>query len=362
MANHHTALTPSGPRLPAFAQRLVRWQRAHGRHDLPWQVSDPYRVWLSEIMLQQTQVATVVPYFERFVAAFPTVADLAAASLDQVLAHWAGLGYYSRARNLHKAAQMVMACFAGQFPDSAAVLAELPGIGRSTAAAIAGFCFAERTPILDGNVKRVLARWAGVEGFPGEKAVEKQLWVWAEALLPESAADMPAYTQGLMDLGASLCSRSKPACAACPLRDDCRAHIEGRQAELPTRKPKRVVPERATCMLLIRHGDRILLEKRPPTGIWGGMWGLPEVADSAAALAWCESQGLRVKLGAAGPALLHVFTHFRLTIVPQAIEVLGEAGRVAEGAYQWYRLHDALEAAIPVPVRKLLLQQGSGLD
>jgi A/G-specific adenine glycosylase len=341
-----------------FAQRLVRWQRTHGRHDLPWQVTDPYRVWLSEIMLQQTQVTTVVPYFQRFLASFPTVATLAAAPLDEVLAHWAGLGYYSRARNLHKAAQIVVMRFGGQFPDRATMLAELPGVGRSTAAAIAGFCFGERTPILDGNVKRVLTRWAGIEGFPGEKAVEARLWQLAEALLPTSESDMPAFTQGIMDLGATVCSRSKPACERCPLRDDCRAHIEDRQAELPTRKPRKVVPERQTVMLLLWHGDQLLLEKRPPTGIWGGLWSLPEVSSVDDAATRCAAWGVIAAAGKPAPALVHTFTHFRLTITPLPMVVTAAPPLAAEPEWAWFTPANALKAGIPTPVRKLLLSLG----
>jgi A/G-specific adenine glycosylase len=340
-----------------FSARLVRWQRACGRHDLPWQVDDPYRVWLSEIMLQQTQVATVVPYFLRFTASFGDVAALAAAPLDEVLAHWAGLGYYSRARNLHKAARMVVDRFDGVFPRTAATLAELPGVGRSTAAAIAGFCFGERTPILDGNVKRVLTRWAGIEGFSGEKAVENRLWQLAEALLPADAADMPAFTQGLMDLGATLCTRSRPACERCPLRDDCRANREGRQAELPTRKPPKAVPARSTVMLLIRQNGALLLERRPPSGIWGGLWSLPEVATQAEASSRCERLGLRVSLGEPLPTRVHAFTHFRLSITPLPVTIEAAGGLAMEGDTAWFTAAEALKAGIPTPVRKLIVSQ-----
>lgn len=343
----------------SFSTRLVRWQRAHGRHDLPWQTDDPYRVWLSEIMLQQTQVATVIPYYQRFTESFPSVTALADAPLDEVLAHWAGLGYYSRARNLHQAARMVRDRFGGVFPPSAEGLIELPGIGRSTAAAVAGFCYAERTPILDGNVKRVLARWAGVDGFPGEKKTENKLWALAAGLLPAEAADMPAYTQGLMDLGATVCTPRRPDCPRCPLRDDCRAHIEGRQAELPTPRPKKAVPERATLMLLIRREGRLLLERRPPTGIWGGLWSLPEAETAAQAVALCaERFGLAATPGAPLPALVHTFTHFRLTITPLPLEVAGELPRVAEPDARWFARGEALKAGIPTPVRKLLLAEG----
>ncbi|MGQ5525488.1 A/G-specific adenine glycosylase [Chitinimonas sp. PSY-7] len=341
--------------LAPFADRLTRWQRAHGRHDLPWQVSDPYRVWLSEIMLQQTQVATVIAYYQRFTASFPTVTDLAQAPLDDVLAHWAGLGYYTRARNLHKAAQKVMADFGGTFPQAAAQIETLPGIGRSTAAAIAGFCFAERTPILDGNVKRVLTRWAGIAGFPGEKKVENQLWKLAEDLLPQYGADMPAFTQGLMDLGATVCTRSKPACPRCPLREDCRAHIEGRTVELPTRKTKKAIPERETVMLLIQHEGKLLLEKRPPTGIWGGLWSLPQADSTATATTLCHSRfGLVVDPSETLPTLIHTFTHFRLTITPLVVTVRETLPQVAEEDSRWFTRSAALKAGIPTPVRKLL--------
>jgi len=343
--------------LNSFAERLVRWQRDHGRHDLPWQCDDPYRVWLSEIMLQQTQVATVIPYYQRFTESFPTVAALAAAPLDDVLSHWAGLGYYSRARNLHKAAKMVVERFGGLFPQDAAALAELPGVGRSTAAAIAGFCFAERTAILDGNVKRVLTRWAGVDGFPGEKRVETKLWELASNLLPVQAADMPAYTQGMMDLGATLCTRSKPLCAACPLRDDCRAHIEGRQGELPTRKPKKAIPERDTVMLLIEHDGRVLLQQRPPVGIWGGLWCLPELPHGQDVSAACHDQfGVVAGVQQTQPTLVHTFTHFRLTITPVIVQSTDMVTSVREDGHRWFSKAEALRAGIPTPVRKLLLR------
>ncbi|MFP4905238.1 A/G-specific adenine glycosylase, partial [Paraburkholderia sp. BR14261] len=236
--------------LTGFAPRLIAWQREHGRHDLPWQnTRDPYRIWLSEIMLQQTQVSTVIPYYTRFLERFPTVEALAAAPDDDVMALWAGLGYYSRARNLHRCAQVVADTHGGKFPQTVEALAELPGIGRSTAAAIASFAFGARETILDGNVKRVLARVFGVEGFPGEKRVENAMWTLAETLVPgpeASDADVSAYTQGLMDLGATLCGRGKPDCARCPFAQDCVANTTGRQRELPAARPKKAVPTRRT--------------------------------------------------------------------------------------------------------------------
>ena len=336
----------------SLAQRLIAWQYVYGRHDLPWQVSNPYYVWLSEVMLQQTQVGTVIPYFLRFIARFPDVASLASASADDVMAQWGGLGYYSRARNLHRAAQQVMQDFGGKFPESAQGLVTLPGIGRSTAAAIAVFCFAAREAILDGNVKRVLARWAGVEGWPGEKAVENRLWQQAESLLPEQ--DVAAYTQGLMDLGSLVCTRSKPHCQECPLAQDCYAKAAGRQRELPTPKPRKSVPERHAVLLLIRHQDRILLERRPPTGIWGGLWSLPEAPDTLSAVQSCQERfGLDVVFEPAGEDFVHQFTHFHLTITPLPGIAKHSLG-LADGLSVWFSLTDAMALGLPAPVRRLL--------
>lgn len=340
----------------SFAERLLGWQATHGRHDLPWQVADAYRVWLSEIMLQQTQVTTVIPYYQRFLARFPSVAVLAAAPLDDVLALWSGLGYYSRARNLHAAAVMVVERFGGTFPQDPVLLAELPGVGRSTAAAIAAFSYGVKSPILDGNVKRVLARWAGISGFPGEKAIENRLWLLAESLLPANGTQMPSYTQAQMDLGATVCTPKKPACLACPLQDDCVARQTGRQLELPTPKPKKKVPERSTVMLLIRNdAGELMLEQRPPTGIWGGLWSLPEVASTLDAEDSCRQRwGLTVLPEPALPDFVHVFTHFRLTITPQPVSVLNTAPAVQEAGVRWFSRDAALAAGIPTPLRKLL--------
>lgn len=337
----------------SFATRLVAWQERHGRHDLPWQVSDPYRVWLSEIMLQQTQVTAVLGYYARFLQQFPDVASLAAASVDEVLALWSGLGYYSRARNLHKAARMVMDEFGGRFPQQREDIQRLPGVGRSTAAAIAAFAFGQRETILDGNVKRVLTRCFGISGFPGEKAVENRLWTLAESLLPVDAAQMTAYTQGLMDLGATVCGR-KPACTVCPMVDGCVAAQQGRTHELPTPRPKKAVPTRHTVMLLAQHGDKVWLERRPPTGIWGGLLSLPEFADSMAVESWLAEHGSGDVLPS-WPELEHVFTHFRLIItpVPVRLDTLADS-RVQDSAGQWLPLAQALEAGVPAPVKRLL--------
>lgn len=340
----------------SFAARLTAWQKTHGRHDLPWQVSDPYRIWLSEIMLQQTQVKSVLEYYPRFLARFPDVAALAAAPQEDVLALWSGLGYYSRARNLHKAAQMVMAEFGGGFPAERQQLERLPGVGRSTAAAIASFAFGQRETILDGNVKRVLTRCFGIDGFPGEKAVEQRLWRLAEDLLPREAALMSAYTQGLMDLGATVCSRGKPACTVCPMVDGCVAAGEGRTGELPTRRPKKTVPTRHTVMLLATHEDKVWLLRRPPSGIWGGLLSLPEFETSMQAEDWLQRAGQGDALPA-WPELEHVFTHYRLIITPLPARLDGlNGGAAMEDNGQWLPLAEAPDAGVPAPVRRLLLR------
>ncbi len=340
----------------SFAARLTAWQKTHGRHDLPWQVSDPYRIWLSEIMLQQTQVKSVLEYYPRFLARFPDVTALAAAPQEDVLALWSGLGYYSRARNLHKAAQMVMAEFGGRFPAERQQLERLPGVGRSTAAAIASFAFGQRETILDGNVKRVLTRCFGIDGFPGEKPVEQRLWRLAEALLPQDAALMSAYTQGLMDLGATVCSRGKPACTVCPMVDGCAAAREGRTGELPTPRPKKTVPTRHTVMLLATHGDKVWLLRRPPSGIWGGLLSLPEFETSLQIEDWLARNGHGDVLPA-WPELEHVFTHYRLIITPVPLRLDALRAEAAmEDSGQWLPLSAAPDAGVPAPVRRLLLR------
>jgi A/G-specific adenine glycosylase len=337
-----------------FARRLIAWQRRHGRHDLPWQgTRDPYPVWVAEIMLQQTQVATVIPYYERFLARFPDLAALAAAPEDEVLALWSGLGYYSRARNLHRAAGVVMERHGGAFPRDAEAIAALPGVGRSTAAAIAAFAFGARGAILDGNVKRVLARLFGVKGFPGHRPVELKLWALAEALLPGDGIE--AYTQALMDLGATLCTRSRPRCGDCPVAALCVARGEGRTAELPSPRPRRALPQRETAMLLLLRGGEILLEKRPATGIWGGLWCLPET-DPAEDAAKVSRRRFGAELGEVRPlpALEHGFTHFRLRIHPRMAQVSALSGAAREPGLMWINLEDALGAALPAPVRRLI--------
>jgi A/G-specific adenine glycosylase len=338
----------------SFADLLIAWQREHGRHDLPWQASrDPYRIWLSEIMLQQTQVVTVIPYFERFIARFPTIDALARADENAVLTLWSGLGYYTRARNLHRAVCEIAEKFGGVFPREFDAILSLPGIGRSTAAAIGAFAFGDRRAILDGNVKRVLARYLGVTGFPGDKHVEEKLWREAQALLPKS--EIEAYTQGLMDLGATLCVRVRPRCQRCPVHDACVARRDDRVAELPTRKPAKALPEKQTVMLMILHEGEVLLEKRPPSGIWGGLWSFPEIAAKNEATRYCANAlGLDVHLGKTWRVLDHGFTHYKLKIVPQPVTVVKRHARAKEGGRIWIAVQDAIGAAVPAPVRKLL--------
>lgn len=337
-----------------FAHHLIAWQQRHGRHELPWQgTRDPYRVWVSEIMLQQTQVSTVVPYYQRFLARFPDIASLAAADEDEVLQHWSGLGYYSRARNLHRAAGIIAAEHGAAFPQDFDVILALPGIGRSTAAAISAFSFGERRAILDGNVKRVFARHFGIEGFPGDKQVENRMWQQAEALLPASGIE--AYTQALMDLGATLCTRGRPACATCPLNDSCVALAQSRVSQLPTPRPKKALPERETTMLLIQHQGEILLEKRPPVGIWGGLWSLPEIGASDDPVRLCRDRyGLSVASTTDLPTFAHTFTHFKLHIAPKLLRVTQAQAATHEPGQLWLTPEDALDGAIPAPIRKLL--------
>jgi A/G-specific adenine glycosylase len=350
------------PITASFCARIVAWQRAHGRRDLPWHAGrDPYRIWLSEVMLQQTQVSTVLPYFARFVAAFPAVDVLAAAPLSRVLECWSGLGYYRRAHHLHAAARIVVDRHGGRFPSDAATLATLPGIGRSTAAAIAAFASGERGAILDGNVKRVLARHRGIEGWAGAAQVQARLWRAAEASLPgenELAADrtlIPDYTQGMMDLGATLCVRYRPQCSGCPVRRDCVAHRESRTHALPSPRPRKVVPKRAVTLLLLERDDAILLEERPPLGIWSGLWSFPEMpVDRDVASHVMATYRVAPEACERMPAIVHVFTHFALTMHPVRVRVPYDAHAVEMPGTRWFALDRACAAAVPAPIRKLL--------
>lgn len=351
-ANAAAARDPAAAR---FAPALLAWFDAHGRHDLPWQhPRTPYRVWLSEIMLQQTQVSVVMPYFARFVAALPDVRALASAPQDQVLALWSGLGYYARARNLQAAAKLCVERHGGELPRALDALMALPGIGRSTAGAILSQAWGERFPILDGNVKRVLARVHGIHGWPGTPAVEKRLWAIADSLLPD--ARLADYTQAQMDFGATLCTRHDPACILCPVQGDCIALRSGRVAELPTPKPGKPLPEREAVVLLLRDAaGRVLLRRRPPTGVWAGLWSLPEAADEAAARAWFDShvRGDHAAL-AALPPIAHGFTHYRLTLRPLRLDGASLKPRIADDDTRWVATTDLDALGLPAPIRKLL--------
>ena len=344
---------------PTLAGEVIAWQGVHGRHGLPWQgTRDPYRIWLSEVMLQQTQVATVLGYFDRFLARFPDVAALAAAPLDDVLALWSGLGYYSRARNLHRCAQVVVAEHGGRFPQSSLALATLPGVGRSTAAAVAALAFGERAAILDGNVKRVLTRVLGFKGDLAQAGPERELWQHAVALLPERGVEV--YTQGLMDLGATLCTLRRPACARCPLQHRCAARAAGEPERYPVKSRRLKRSRREHALLWLEHRGRWWLVQRPPTGVWAGLWSLPEqasMADLHSALAgWPGEHELL-------PAIEHALTHFDWTLRPlrwtlpargaaPALRLLASLPWAAPG--RWVTPQEALALGLAAPVRRLL--------
>ena len=336
-----------------FSRRISAWQRRSGRHDLPWQRDrDAYRVWISEIMLQQTQVAAAIPYFERFLSHFPDVASLAAASEDDVLALWSGLGYYARGRSLLRAARMIAAEHRGRLPENPAALELLPGIGRSTAAAIAVFCFGARAAILDGNVKRVLARCFAIEGYPGAAAVERRLWALAGSLLP--ARGVESYTQGLMDLGATVCTRNHPHCQRCPVATLCVAQRTGRVGELPEPRPRKPLPRRRATWIILQHRGRVLLERRPSIGLWGGLWTFPEYEGEDAGTYCRREFGCTLVRTCRLASIAHAFTHFRLTIQPLLCEVERISPHAEQSARIWLSIEDATHAAVPAPVRKLL--------
>jgi A/G-specific adenine glycosylase len=336
-----------------LAPRLIDWHARAGRHDLPWQKDrSAYRVWVSEIMLQQTQVATVIPYFERFMQKFPDVRALADAGIDEVLHLWTGLGYYARARNLHRAAQAIRDSHGGEFPVEFDLVVELPGIGRSTAGAILAQAHGARHAILDGNVKRVLSRHYGIDGAPDEAATLALLWQRAEENTP--GADVATYTQAIMDLGATLCAR-KPRCADCPIAIDCRARAQGRQDQLPAPRRKRAERrQRRAVMLVARQDSRVLLIQRPPTGIWGGLWCLPEFNDAGAAQHFANHQLALATATSALPDIEHSFTHFDLVITPLVVHCQA-AQRVSETADQlWYDLSQPPRVGLPAPIKTLL--------
>ncbi len=344
------------PQQDDFIARLLHWFDDHGRHDLPWQhPRSPYRVWLSEIMLQQTQVTTVIPYFLRFLQHFPTLPDLAAASNDAVMAQWAGLGYYARARNLHAAAKRCVELHGGDLPRDFDALHALPGIGRSTAGAILSQAWNDPFAILDGNVKRVLSRYHGIDGFPGLPVIEKQLWAIAEAHVAKvPAGRMADYTQAQMDLGASVCSRAKPACVICPLQDTCVARREGRTAELPTPKPSKTLPEREAVALLLRDAQqRVLLQKRPDTGIWAQLWTLPQAEAGSDLQDWFDAHvDGSLEDAEELPVLQHTFSHYRLHLQILSRKVRGL--RVEEPTLRWVASDELPALGLPAPIRKLL--------
>ena len=335
-----------------FSERMLSWFDQHGRKDLPWQQNiNPYRVWISEIMLQQTQVQTVIPYYERFMQSFPDLLSLADADNDAVLQHWSGLGYYARARNLHKASQIIRDDFGGEFPAKFDDVIGLPGIGQSTAGAILAIAREARHPILDGNVKRVLARHAAVAGWPGKTDVAKQLWALADARTPERrVAD---YTQAIMDLGATLCTRSKPDCGACPVASDCVARLADDVASYPGRKARKAKPLRKTTMVIALDEQSVYLQRRPPAGIWGGLWSLPEVSNVSD---WCR-ETLDQEPGDAESrdVLRHSFSHFDLDIHPVLVRVKAGSRRVSDAAdTTWYPLHDKPPGGIAAPVQQII--------
>ncbi|TDP33278.1 A/G-specific DNA-adenine glycosylase [Idiomarina aquatica] len=338
-----------------FSNDVLRWFEQHGRKDLPWQQQkSPYKVWISEIMLQQTQVATVIPYFLRFMNSFPTVEALAEASLDNVLSHWSGLGYYARARNLHKAAQQICSEFAGQFPTQPEQLMQLPGIGRSTAGAIASLGCGVPAAILDGNVKRVLARCFAVAGWPGKAAVLRQLWQLSEQLTPIARHD--EYNQAMMDLGALICTRSSPQCHACPLQSACIANKQGQQLAYPGKKPKKALPVKTAYLAVQKKADQVLLQKRPPTGIWGGLWSFPEFSSEAELLTHFELANNEVR--SLSP-FRHTFSHFHLDCYPLLLcNANNASAQLADSSEQqrWVSPGQSLDVGIAAATQKILTQ------
>jgi len=335
-----------------FSQQVVDWYEIHGRKTLPWQLGKtPYKVWVSEVMLQQTQVATVIPYFERFMSSFPTVIDLANAPEDEVLHHWTGLGYYARARNLHKAAKKVRDEYAGKFPETLETVMDLPGVGRSTAGAILSLSLGQPHPILDGNVKRVLARFFLVSGWYGVKAVENELWSLSDSVTPKN--NVTQFNQAMMDLGASHCSRTKPNCLACPLQEKCLAHLEGKTKEFPNSKPKKEKPKKQAYHLIIKSTDKLLMEKRPNSGIWGGLFSFFEFETLEAMNVFIAQQGLDGQLSYLEP-FVHVFSHFELTITPSVLALSRIPDVVHDNAIIWFDITQPPSVGLSTPTKKMV--------
>jgi A/G-specific adenine glycosylase len=338
-----------------IAPALLRWWDLHGRKDLAWQRDpSPYRIWVSEVMLQQTQVATVERYYDRFMQSYPTVSALAEADLDQVLHLWSGLGYYARARNLYRAAGIIRDQFGGQLPADIDALQSLPGIGRSTAGAILALAHDQSQPILDGNVRRVLARLYLVEGWPGSPAVSRELWQRSEECLPTARAGN--YTQAIMDLGASVCTRRKPSCPECPLADQCLALRSDAVEAIPASRPKRDRPKRDVVLVMILQQGNVLLQKRPDSGVWGGLWCFPEAQRVGDVAEWCENEvGVAPDRVEVRSKVHHAFTHFDLAMTPVEAHIRRAPGKVNEdGRWLWYDLRTPAAVGLAAPVARLL--------
>ncbi|WP_416380430.1 A/G-specific adenine glycosylase [Gilliamella sp. B2923] len=339
-----------------FSTAVLNWYEQYGRKTLPWQIEkSPYHVWLSEVMLQQTQVATVIPYFKRFIEHFPQITDLALAPIDDVLHLWTGLGYYARARNLHKAAQVVSEKFHGQFPTQFDDVVALPGVGRSTAGAILSLSQNQHYAILDGNVKRVLTRYFAIEGWPGNKAVENKLWQLSEQVTPKQ--DVAKFNQAMMDIGAMVCTRSKPKCSLCPLHRDCIAYKTDSWQQYPTKKPKTTIPEKSAYFLMLENNHAIWLEKRPPSGIWGGLYCLPQFATEQALVDWLVARGITTTPLKQLVAFRHTFSHFHLDIIPIYGKITNITSCFDDGAGYWYNLKaENSKIGLATPIYNLLQQ------
>ena len=334
---------------------MLAWHQEKGRKDLPWKVpGDPYRVWLSEIMLQQTQVATVIPYFERFMNRFPTLESLAKAPLDDVLQHWAGLGYYARARNLHQTAKTIVDVYQGKFPKTVGDLVALPGIGLSTAGAIVAQAFNIRAPILDGNVKRVLSRFHCVKGQPQQASVLETLWTLADYYTPTQ--QVGDYTQAMMDMGATMCTRTRPRCEECPVHTRCMAFGQDDPLRYPEKKPKKIIPQRKTTVMVLQNArGEYLLVQRPPSGIWGGLWSLPEFDSLALAKAAAQKMGSSASTRVQKlPLMEHAFTHYRLTLHPYAMQVHRPKKEGLPKNHRWYSQNQLTDIGLPTPIKKIL--------
>ncbi|RYV02657.1 A/G-specific adenine glycosylase [Shewanella sp. OPT22] len=346
-------------KINTFSQRIIDWYDLFGRKTLPWQQhKTPYKVWISEIMLQQTQVTTVIPYFEKFMSSFPDVISLANAEQDEVLHHWTGLGYYARARNLHKAAQIIRDKHQGKFPTQFDDVIELPGIGRSTAGAVLSLSLGKQFAILDGNVKRVLARHDAIEGWPGKKTVENQLWTLAENLSPQD--DIQKYNQAMMDIGATICTRSKPKCEDCPVNQDCKAQLQGRQTEFPGKKPKVEKPVHTAFFAVLVSNGKVLLKQRPQKGIWGGLWCFPEFSTHTELDEYLVSRDIDLSTVSELSGFRHTFSHFHLDISATLINLSNKTNQLTEPDCEysglWYSLDNPEKVGLAAATEKVLAE------